>query len=116
MNADQTYNSIAFKKSWDKPGSSERRASARGASIPDIMTVGNQGYVDSATKVAGKRYRVGFDYYELDSASRIIKSSAYVVITVAESASAGALTSNLATLRALVAASGILEAVVNGEL
>lgn len=116
MNADQTYNSIAFKKAWDKPGQSERRASARGAAIPDIMSVQNSRFVDGLTKEPCTRYRVGVDYYELNSESKLIRSSASTTITVAESSSAGALTSNLATIRAIVAASGILEAVVNGEL
>lgn len=119
MNADQTYNSIAFK--W--AGSdltpnprSLRRASARGTNVPDVMTVANQPYVDSRNKVPGKRVSIGFDYYETDSTGIVVKSTAIVSFLVPSTSSSTALTSQLATLRAAVAAAGILEAAINGEI
>lgn len=93
-----------------------RRASARGVTVPDDMIVQNQEYVDSETKVPGRRFNLRFDYWEVDSADRRVKNSAYVVLAIPESGSSTALTSLLATLRAAVAASGILEAVTNSEL
>lgn len=118
MDADQTYNSIAFKKAGDDLARriGERRANARGVSTPDVMTVKNQEYIDPSNKVAGKRYTAGFDYYETDANGVIVKSTIYLVVAVPSTSSSTAMTSQLATFRAFVAASGMIEKVVNGEL
>lgn len=119
MNADQTYNSIAFKwagSDLTPNPKSLRRASARGTNVPDVMTVANQAYVDSRNKIPGKRVSVGIDYYEADANGVVVKNTAIVSFLVPSTSTSTALTSQLATLRALVAAAGILEAVINGEI
>lgn len=115
MNDDQTYNSIVFKEAYKSVGRSERRAAARGVNTPDVMNVATQSYVDPKNKVPGVRATVGVDYYELDATSVVVKSSAYAVFAVPSTSSSTAMTSQLATFRAIVAASGILEAVIAGE-
>lgn len=115
MDADLTFNSIVFKKSFDEKGGSERRSTARGINTPDLLLIKTQAYVDSQTKVAGTRYTYRIDYWELDANNTLVCTSMYAVIPVPSTASSGALTSVVATFKAAVADATFTAAVLNGE-
>jgi hypothetical protein len=122
MNADETFNGIAFVKAGDNitNRTSERRASARGAGIPDVLRIQHIDYVDPVSKVAGTKHIASIDYYELDANGVIVKSTTSINLTVPSTSSMTALTSQLATVRQFVAMTTAahvrLEALVNGEL
>nr|URG16469.1 MAG: coat protein [Leviviridae sp.] len=64
MDLNLTVSGLTFDHIWsDKTAGSLRRDTSRGASLPTELTIRHQDYVDSATKVAGKRTVVRFDYY-----------------------------------------------------
>lgn len=66
----------------DKDGS-ERRAYGLAPATPAILTVKSQPYVDSVTKVKGKRTVVRVDrYYALETGGTIAPISAYMVVAV----------------------------------
>jgi hypothetical protein len=116
MTADKTINSIVFVKRFDEKNLSERSSIARGTNTPDVMTVQGQEYVDSKTKVKGNRFKLGFDRVNVDSVSgQRYVSSFYLVLAVPELMVSADTTALLATFRAAVAESGLLEAVLNGE-
>ena len=122
MNADETFNSIAFVKAGDNDvnRTATRRASARGAGVPDVLRIQHIDYVDPTNKVAGTKHILSVDYYELDANGVIVKSTASVNLTVPSTSSTTAMTSQLATIRAIVAMTTAghirLEALANGEL
>jgi len=115
MNADLTFNSIVFKKSFDEKDGSERRSTARGINTPDIMTIRSQDMVDSATKSPGRRYTLSTDRVTLDSESKPVMNRIYTVIQLDSRAVSGDLTALLATHRAAVADADLLGAIVNNE-
>lgn len=115
MNDDQTYNSVAFKLNFKDEARSKRSSTARGITIPDVVTVSSQDYVDAATKVAGRRHNVRVSSYELDTNGVLIEDVLATTIQIPGTATTGQITTLLATYRALIAASGILEAVINNE-
>ena len=115
MNADLTINSIVFKKSFDTEDSSKRQDTTRGIATPDVMSIRSQYYTDSVTKVSGRRHTVRLDRTAVDSNGAPYVNSAYVVIAIPHTSATSDLTAILATFRAMVAASGLLEAVANEE-
>lgn len=116
MNADLTFNSIVFEKSFDERDGSERRSTARGINLPDLLTIKSQDYVDSATKVEGRRYTGRFDRTNIDATSgQQYVVSAYFVIAVPQLAVTGDITEIVATFKAAVANADLIADVLNNE-
>lgn len=115
MNADLTFNTIVFKKSFDEKDGSERQSTARGINTPDKLIIKSQDYVDSVTKVPGRRYTARVDRSDIDSELRQILSSAYLVIAVPETASQAAIDNVVATFKAVVADASFVANVLNNE-
>lgn len=64
MNTNLTVSTLSFNGVYsDKTDGSLRREISRGASLPTELLIKHQDYVDSVTKVPGKRSLVRFDYY-----------------------------------------------------
>lgn len=115
MTSDLTFNTIAFKKTFDEKSLSERRSTTRGINTPDVLTIQQQNYVDSVTKVAGKRYTARVDRETLDANLVRIKTSCYFVYMVPETALTADVTDVTTTFKALVADSAFMAAVLNDE-
>jgi hypothetical protein len=115
MNADLTFNSIVFKKSFDEKDGSERRSIARAINTPDLLIIKSQDYVDSATKVAGKRYTGRVDRVDIDANLQSITTSMYFVIAVPSTAAQAAVDAVVATFKAVVADSNFVANVLNNE-
>jgi hypothetical protein len=116
MNADLTFNSVVFKKSWDDPDKgSLRRSTARAINTPDDMIIKSQPYVDSVTKVAGNRYTMRIDRSDLDASNQKIVSSAYFVIAVPSTVTSAQLAVLVATFKAAVADADLITNVLNNE-
>jgi hypothetical protein len=64
MTSDITVSTLAYKLIYsDKTDGSLRRETARGASLPTELSIKHSDYVDSKTKVSGKRTLVRLDHY-----------------------------------------------------
>lgn len=116
MNADLTFNSVAFKKSYDLEDRSLRRSTTRGINTPDDLIVQSQDYVDSKTKVPGKRYTIRFDRHDVDANLAKLISSAYLVVQVPSTQNSTDLAVLIATFKAGVADSDLIAKVLNSEL
>jgi hypothetical protein len=115
MNADLTFNTIVFKKSFDEKGGSERRSTARGINTPDLLIIKTQDYVDSSTKVPGSRYTGRVDRVDLDANGTLITTSMYFVIAVPKTAAGASVTDVVTTFKAVVADANFAANVLNGE-
>jgi hypothetical protein len=115
MNADLTFNSVVFKKSYDTADESLRRSTARDISTPDDLIIKSQKYVDSATKVAGVRYTIRVDRTDLDAALQKYVSSAYLVIAVPDIENSTDLGVLITTFKAAVADANLVANVLNNE-
>lgn len=115
MNADLTFNTIVFKKSFDAKDESLRQSTTRSINTPDSLIVRSQDYVDSATKVAGRRFTVRVDRTDIDANLQTILSSAYVVIAVPKTATQAQIDNVVATFKAAVADASLIAAVLNNE-
>jgi hypothetical protein len=115
MNADLTFNSIVFKKSFDEKDGSERRSIARAINTPDLLIIKSQDYVDSATKVAGKRYTGRVDRVDIDANLQSITTSMYFVIAVPSTAAQAAVDAVVASFKAVVADANFVANVLNNE-
>jgi hypothetical protein len=115
MNADLTFNSVVFKKSYDAQNESLRQSVARALNTPDQMIVRSQPYTDSKTKVSGTRYTIRFDRYDLDATLQKILSSAYCVIAVPETVTQAQFDVLVATFKAAVADANLITNVLNNE-
>lgn len=81
MNDNLTISSLTFNQIYsDKTDGSLRRESSRGASLPTELLIKHQDYVDSVTKVPGKRSLVRFDYYMTMTDGVIRPVSLYMVL------------------------------------
>lgn len=119
MQADITLNSIGFAKSFDEKGKSIRQSIDRGINLPDQMTVQNQDYVDSATKLPGRRYLIRFDRWAINATTgERYCTSAYVVYQVPLAATGADSSAVVATLKACIDESTIqiVNHVLNSEL
>jgi hypothetical protein len=63
MDNNLTVSALTFNLIYSDKTGSLRREISRGASLPTELLIKHQDYVDSSTKVAGKRTLVRFDYY-----------------------------------------------------
>lgn len=115
MNADLTFNTIVFKKSFDEKDGSERRSTTRGVNTPDVMIIKSQDYIDSATKVAGRRYTGRVDRVTIDANLQSITTSCYFVFAVPSTALSADVTDVTTTFKALVADASFMAAVLNNE-
>lgn len=115
MNADLTFNTIVFKKSFDEKDGSERQSTTRGINTPDQLIIKSQDYVDSATKVAGRRYTGRIDRIDLDPNGAEITTSAYFVLAVPITATQAQVDNVVATFKATVADATFMAAVLNNE-
>lgn len=116
MDNDLTYNSVVFAHSFDVEGRHVRISKARAINTPDTLTIQATDYVDSKTKVPGKRYNVRIDREDLDPESRKIISSAYLVIAVPETVADAQLDVLIATFKAAVANADLIADVLDGQL
>jgi len=83
MNNDLTISTLAFKlQASDIVDGSVRREVSRGVNLPEVMTIKSAKYVDSATKLPGKRTVLRFDRYVAATDGQPIPVSAYLVVTV----------------------------------
>lgn len=115
MNADLTFNTIVFKKTFDTKEESQRQSTARGVNTPDLLVIKSQDYVDSKTKVSGKRYTVRVDREDLDPNNQKIITSAYLVVAVPSTATQAQLDNVVATFKAAVADANLVANVLNNE-
>lgn len=115
MNADLTFNTIVFKKSFDEKGGSERRSTTRGLNTPDVLSIKTQDYVDSKTKVSGQRYTGRVDRTTIDANLQSITTSCYFVFAVPGTALAADVNDVLATFKAVVADANFMTQVLNNE-
>jgi hypothetical protein len=115
MDADLTFNSVAFKKSFDKEDESLRRSTTRAINTPDDLIIKSQTYMDSKTKVSGTRYTVRFDRHDLDANNQKIISSAYLVIAVPSTVTQAQLDVLVATFKAGVANADLIAKTLNNE-
>lgn len=115
MNADLTFNTIAFKKTFDLKEESQRQSTTRGVNTPDLLIIKSQAYVDSATKVAGNRYTGRVDRQDIDANLQKIVTSAYFVIAVPSTATQAQLDNVVATFKAVVADANFVVNVLNNE-
>lgn len=115
MNADLTFNTIVFKKSYDLDGESLRQSTTRGINTPDKLVIKSQSYVDSATKVPGTRYTGRVDRVDIDANLTEITTSAYFVIAVPKTATQAQVDNVVATFKAAVADANFVVNVLNNE-
>lgn len=115
MNADLTFNTIVFKKSFDEKDGSRRRSTTRGVNTPDDLTIKRQAYTDSATKVTGTRHTGRVDRYDLDANNDLIVTSAYFVLAVPSTAAQASIDNVVTTFKAVVADASFIAGVLNGE-
>lgn len=115
MSPDLTFNTIAFKKSYDTQDKSLRQSIARGINTPDQLTIQSQPYVDSKTKVSGQRYTGRVDRVDIDANLQSIVTSMYFVIAVPGTATQAAVDNVVATFKAVVADASFVANVLNNE-
>jgi hypothetical protein len=115
MDADQTYNSIAFIKSYDKDNLSKRQSTTRGINTPDVMTIQSQDYVDSVTKLPGRRFTCKLTRHDLDANNAPIQSHASMTFSVPSTVTSAQFAVLVATFRAMVADADHIEDILNDE-
>lgn len=88
MNADLTINSLVFAQKYnDRDAGSVRTDVSRGVNLPEILTIKNQSYTDSSTKLPGRRTVVRIDRHVADSGGNIVTGlECHVVVAVPTSA------------------------------
>lgn len=117
MNASLTFNSVVFVPSLPQPGQdgSHRQSSARGYTLPDILTINAQSYTDSRYKQPGIRRtaRIGGTYADANGVKHEIAFSVIAQIPYAAvSADVGTV---LTTFKAAVADAGFLTDLLENE-
>lgn len=116
MNADLTFNSVAFIHSYDLKDQRTRVSKTRGINTPDYMITKSTAYVDATTKVAGTRYVIRFDRHDIDANLQAILSSAYCVFAVPSTVTQAQLDVVVATFKAGVADANLVANVLAGQL
>lgn len=115
MDADLTFNTIVFKKAWDLKDESLRQSTTRAVNTPDKLIIKSQDYVDSVTKVAGRRFTGRIDRIDVDANLAEINTSAYFVIAVPKTATGAQITNVITSFKALVADADFITDVLNDE-
>lgn len=87
MNNNLTISTLSFNmRHNDATEGSERREVSRGVNLPEVMTIKSQDYIDSKTKVPGRRTVLRFDRYVAGSDGQPIPVSAYLVVSTPKDA------------------------------
>jgi hypothetical protein len=115
MDADQTYNSILFKKTFDLKDESERQSITRGINTPDVMTIRSQDYVDSKNKVPGRRFTCRVDRVVVDANGTKINTFAQFTFGIPSTELQANVDVLVATFRAVVADADHIEDILNNE-
>jgi len=116
MNADLTFNTIVFKKSFDSEDGSERRSTTRGINTPDVMSIKRQDAVQAKSKEPMKRYLVRVDRSDLNAVTGVTYvTSAYAVVEVPQSATSAQVTDVVTTFKAAVADANLIANILNSE-
>jgi len=115
MNADLTFNTIVFKKSYDLEGKSLRRSITRSINTPDDLVIQSQDSVNSKTKVPEQRFTFRVDRVDVDAALQKIVSSAYAVIVVPSTATQAQIDNVITTFKAVVADANFVADVLAGQ-
>lgn len=82
MNSNLTVKTLAYNLVYSDKDGSLRRETSRGVSLPSELTIRNQPYVDSVTKVPGKRTVLRIDRTIAGTDGKPIVVSAYLVSAV----------------------------------
>jgi hypothetical protein len=81
MNANLTIDTLSFNQIYSDKSESLRRETSRGANLPTELRISHQDYVDSATKLPGKRSLARFDRtVALSDTVTVGDVSAYIVV------------------------------------
>lgn len=80
MDSNLTISTLTFNLVYSDKTGSLRRETSRGASLPTELLIKHQDYIDSTTKVAGKRSLVRLDYYMTMTDGVIRPVSLYAVL------------------------------------
>jgi len=116
MNADLTFNSVVFKKSWDDADKgSYRQSIARALNEPDVLTIRSTPYVDSKTKVPGTMRTFRVDRVEIDANLQPINQSISCTLRVPQTALQADIDTLVATFKAIVADANFITNVLNNE-
>lgn len=81
MNANLTIDTLSFNEVYSDKTGSLRRETSRGVNLPTELKIAHQDYVDSATKLPGKRSLARFDRAVELTDGRSAPVSAYIVVT-----------------------------------
>lgn len=116
MDANLTINSLSFVSKYnDRDAGSVRVETSRGVNLPEILTIKTQNYVDSSTKIPGRRTMVRVDRHVAGLDGGVISGlEAHVVVSVParaeiETADVQAVVSRLITLLAGATVTGGLD-------
>jgi hypothetical protein len=115
MNADLTFNTIVFSKSFDERDGSERRSTARGINTPDLLEIRSQDTVQPGTKIPGRRYQARVSRVVIDAEGNPYNTEMYFIINVPQQAVSGDVTNVVTTFKALVADADFVADVLNNE-
>jgi len=88
---------------------------ARGINTPDLLVIRSQEYVDSKTKVPGRRYTVRVDRTTIDANLVAITTSMYTVIAVPSTALQADVDNVVTTFKAAIADANLVANVLNNE-
>lgn len=81
MNADLTIDTLVFAQRYSQATGSLRRDVSRGINLPTDLKIAHSDYIDSATKLPGKRSVARFDRVVELSDGKTAPVSAYIVVT-----------------------------------
>jgi len=115
MNADLTFNSIAFKKQYDLENKSSRRSITRGINTPDDLIIQSMTTINSKTKVPEQRINYRVDRHTIDASLQKIITSGLVTFAVPETAVQADIDAVVATLKAVVADADFTANVLAGQ-
>jgi len=80
MDPNLTISTLTFNQIYSDKSGSLRRETSRGVNLPTELLIKHQDYIDSVTKVAGRRTLVRFDYYMTMTDGVIRPVSLYTVL------------------------------------
>lgn len=82
MDNNLTISTLTFTQKYSDKGGSERVENSRGVNLPEVMSIKHSPYVDSKTKVPGRRSVLRFDRHVELSTGTVAPVSAYLVVAV----------------------------------
>lgn len=112
MTNDLTINTRSFVMNYSDKTGSKRTCISRGATLPDVLMIRHQDYVDSATKLPGKRTMVKIERY-IEGQDGVIKPVSFHLVGARPNDSAVTVEELEAALADLVA---LFTAVADGGL